>query len=150
MKKRKSTKSVRRVRHPITRRRALGTLAAGAGAMVMAGTSVKSLADVIVGDELDPGQWVSWWDGWAYLILGVTEQEGWWIVGFDVDEENGDPEGLYAVDPAGWVFDSAVWYPIVETSDEGVWYTGDDGYDYFMVHDLEYLLDVASEQVETA
>ena len=32
MKKRKSTKSVRRVRHPITRRRALGTLAAGAGA----------------------------------------------------------------------------------------------------------------------
>ena len=86
----------------------------------------------------------------AALILGVTEQEGWWIVGFDVDEENGDPEGLYAVDPAGWVFDSGVWYPIVETSDEGVWYTGDDGYDYFMVHDLEYLLDVASEQVETA
>lgn len=150
MKKRKSTKTVRRVRHPITRRRALGTLAAGAGAMVIAGTSVESLAEVIEGDELDPGQWVSWHDGWAYLILGITEQEGWWVVGFPEDQETGEREGLYGVDPAGWVFDSAVWYPIVETTDEGVWYSGDDGYDYLLEHDLEYLLDVVSEQAETA
>jgi hypothetical protein len=150
MKRRKSTKTVRRVRHPITRRRALGTLAAGAGAMVLAGTSVQSLAEVPIGSEEDPGQWVSWHDGWAYLILGITEQEGWWIVGFPEDEESGEAEGLYAVDPAGWVFDSAVWYPIVETTEEGVWFAGDDGYDYLHVHQHEYVLDIVGEQLETA
>jgi hypothetical protein len=48
------------------------------------------------------------------------------------------------------VFDSAVWYPIVETTEEGVWFSGDDGYDYLHEHAHEYVVDIAGEQVETA
>ncbi len=127
MKKRKAKTTVTRKRHPITRRRAIGTLAAGAGAMLVAGSAFGAQ----LGDDESLGQWISWEDGWAYRITGLTEQGAWWVVGFD--------DGEFAVDPAGWVFDSQVWYPIMTTDSEGVWFSGDDGYDYLLEHDLEYV-----------
>ena len=74
-------------------------------------------------------QWVSWEDGWAYPIWGYTD-DGRWVVEFD--------DGYYIVDPAGWVFDLGVWYAIVEAVDGVVWYSGDDGWDWGLEHDLEY------------
>ncbi len=61
----------------------------------------------------------------------MTAEENWWIVQFD--------DGEFAVDPAGWVQDLGVWYPVVDVDAEGVWYSGDDGYDYLLEHDLEYV-----------
>ena len=127
-KKRKAKTAVKRTRHPVTRRRAIGTLAAGAGALLVARSGFGAPTS-----ELDEnlGQWVSWEDGWAYRITGLTADGAWWVVEFD--------DGEFAVDPAGWVSDSQVWYPIIETDSEGVWFSGDDGYDYLLEHDLEYV-----------
>ena len=130
MRRRKSSVKVRRQRRRISRRRAMAAIAAGTGALVLAGSSLTKANDT----DGDPGegprsQYLSWEDGWAYPIWGFTD-EGEWVVEFD--------DGFYIIDPAGWVHDLGVWYAIVDAHDGQVWYSGDDDWDYCLEHDLEY------------
>ena len=116
----------------VTRRRALGALAVGAGALLASRTARASgpLAGNAGGLAETGAQWVSWADGWAYPIVGFSEQDGSWIVEFD--------DGEWAIDPSGWILDSGVWYEISEIDAEGVWYFGDDGFVYLLTTDLMF------------
>jgi len=75
---------------------------------------------------------VSWDDGIAYPVHDIAE-DGSWIVKFD--------DGFFAVDPAGFVYDSGVWYAVTDHTSEGFWFAGDDGYEYLLVSDVE-LIDI--------
>ena len=50
----------------LTRRAALGALAAGAGALVL-GVPESAVAD----DEAEAAHWISWDDGWEYPLVGT-------------------------------------------------------------------------------
>jgi hypothetical protein len=94
----------------------------------------RSLADPVDDAGAAPfGQWVFWDDGWAYPIWG-SNSEGQWIVKFD--------DGFYIVDPAMWVWDAGVWYPIVQASDGAdgfkIFYSTDEDDDWELEHELEY------------
>ena len=125
MKRRKSEVKAIRKRRPLSRREMIGTLAAGAGALAVAGTAQ--------GQGLDPSesqlpQWVSWDDGIAYPVHDIAE-DGSWIVKFD--------DGFFAVDPAGFVYDSGVWYAVTDRTSEGFWFADDDGSEWLLVSDIE-------------
>ena len=108
----------------ITRRRALGALAAGAGAVLLS-SATDAKADRGHDDDDDDERkwhWLAWDDGYAYRIKRVDRRTGDWLIRFD--------DGLSTVDPAGHVMDSGTWYEIVEVNREGVWYDGEDGFVY--------------------
>ena len=134
MKKRKSKVKVVRKRRPLTRREMLGTLAAGAGALAVVGTAQAQAVPQPFPESQLP-QWVSWEDGFAYPVHDIAE-DGSWIVKFD--------DGFFAVEPAGFVYDSGVWYPITDQTSEGFWFAGDDGFEYLLVSDVE-LIDLQGE-----
>jgi len=127
MRKRKSKVKVVRKRRPLTRRDLIGSLAAGAGALVVAGVAQGDPGGI---PESQFPQWVSWDDGWAYPVHDIAE-DGSWIVKFD--------DGFFAVDPAGFVCDSGVWYPITDLTSEGFWFAGDDDHEYLLVSDVELI-----------
>ena len=123
-KRRKSTVKVTRKRIPLTRRALIGTLAAGAGALAVGGAM---RADEGIPESQLP-QWVSWDDGSAYPVHDI-DAEGRWIVKFD--------DGFFAVDPAGFVCDSGVWYAVTGWDPvDGFWFAGDDDYEYALVSDV--------------
>ena len=123
MKKRKSEVKAIRKRHPLSRRELIGTLAAGAGALAVAGVAQGQEAA-----ESQLPQWVSWDDGIAYPVHDIAE-DGSWIVKFD--------DGFFAVDPAGFVYDSGVWYAVTDRTSEGFWFADDDGSEWLLVSDIE-------------
>jgi hypothetical protein len=102
----------------MNRRVAMGALVAGAGALVFgpAGTAQAE-------EESAAGHWVSWDDGWEYPLVGIDES-GQWIVAFDDDE--------HLVDPFGWISDGATWYAISAVGTDGIWYIGNDGFEYLL------------------
>ena len=123
MKKRESQVRAIRKRRPLSRREMIATLAAGAGTM-----AVAAVAHGQGTPESQFPQWVSWDDGWAYPVHDIAE-DGSWIVKFD--------DGFFAVEPAGFVYDSGVWYAVTDRTSEGFWFSGDDGYEYLLVSDVE-------------
>ena len=128
MNKRKSEIKAIRKRRPLSRREMISTLAAvGAGALAVSG-----VAQAQGTAESQLPQWVSWDDGIAYPVHDIAE-DGSWIVKFD--------DGFFVVDPAGFVYDSGVWYAVTEQDSEGFWFAGDDGYEYLLVSDVE-LIDI--------
>ena len=134
MKSRKSQVKAIRKRRPLTRREMMTAFAAGAGALAVAGAAQ--------GQGLDPSesqlpQWVSWDDGIAYPVHDIAE-DGSWIVKFD--------DGFFAVDPAGFVYDSGVWYAVTDQDFEGFWYAGDDGNEYLLVSDIK--LEFTDDQLD--
>jgi hypothetical protein len=100
----------------LTRRGAMGALAAGLGALAFGPPRVAHAEETSAGSQR-----VSWDDGWEYPLVGVDEG-GEWVVAFD--------DGEYTVDPSGWVFDDGAWHAISAVDDEGIWYVGNDGFDY--------------------
>ncbi|MGW8370524.1 MAG: hypothetical protein ACWGPN_17825, partial [Gammaproteobacteria bacterium] len=114
MNRRKSQTKAIRTRRPLSRREMLGTLAAGAGALAVAGGARGQ--GLVEGESQFP-QWVSWDDGFAYPVHDIAI-DGSWIVKFD--------DGFFAVDPAGFCYDSGVWYAITDRTSEGFWFAGDD------------------------
>jgi len=131
MKRRKSQVKAIRKRRPLSRREMIGTLAVGAGALAVAGVAQGQEGPAPDPESQFP-QWVSWDDGWAYPVHDIAE-DGSWILKFD--------DGFFAVDPAGFVYDSGVWYAITDQTSEGFWFAGDDGYEYLLVSDVE-LIDI--------
>ena len=123
MNKRKSEIKAIRKRRPLSRREMIGTLAAGAGALAVSGVAQGQGTA-----ESQLPQWVSWDDGIAYPVHDIAE-DGSWIVKFD--------DGFFAVDPAGFVYDSGVWYAVTDRTSEGFWFAGDDGFEYLLVSDVE-------------
>jgi hypothetical protein len=132
-KTRKTDKPERLVRRPLTRREAIKTLAAGTGGLMLANSVLGGEVPPDPEDEL--GHWV-YYKGYAYRITGLTD-DGWWVVDFF------DGQGPVAVFPGSNAYDEKVYYPIGETTEEGVFYIADG---YFWLLDpeqgLEYLLDV--------
>jgi hypothetical protein len=122
---------VKRKRHPISRRKAVVAIGATMGGLLLARRSLANGNDDAGADPF--GQWVFWDDGWAYPIWGFSE-DGQWIVKFD--------DGFYLVNPAMWAWDSGVWYPIAQASDNGtglmVYYSTDEAFDWELEHELEY------------
>ena len=133
MNKRKSEIKAIRKRRPLSRREMIGTLAVGAGVLAVSG-----VAQAQGTAESQLPQWVSWNDGIAYPVHDIAE-DGSWIVKFD--------DGFFAVDPAGFVYDSGVWYAVTdyavpeqgfeEDLEKGFWFAGDDGFEYLLVSDVE-------------
>jgi hypothetical protein len=118
----------------------IGTLAVGAGALAVGGVA-QGQEPPAPNPESQFPQWVSWDDGWAYPVHDIAE-DGSWILKFD--------DGFFAVDPAGFVYDSGVWYAITGWTPEGFWFAGDDpdpdpeneapdGYEYLLVSDVELI-----------
>ncbi len=114
----------------------IGTLAVGAGALAVAGVAQGQEVPAPDPESQFP-QWVSWDDGWAYPVHDIAE-DGDWILRFD--------DGFFAVDPAGFVYDGGVWYPITDQTSEGFWFAGDDGdddnpdgFEYLGVSDVELI-----------
>jgi hypothetical protein len=136
MNKRKSEIKAIRKRRPLSRREMLSTVAAGVGALAVAGVAQGQGAaeSQLPQAESQLPQWVSWDDGIAYPVHDIAE-DGSWIVKFD--------DGFFAVDPAGFVYDSGVWYAVTDQTFEGFWFSGDDGNEYLLVSDvkLEYIDD---------
>jgi len=128
MKKRKSQVKAIRKRRPLSRREMIGTLAVGAGALAMSGVARGQGAPDAAESQFP--QWVSWDDGFAYPVHDIAE-DGSWIVKFD--------DGFFAVDPAGFVYDSGVWYAITDQTSEGFWFAGDDGFEHLLVSDVELI-----------
>jgi hypothetical protein len=127
MNKRKSEVKAIRKRRPLSRREMIGTLAVGVGALAVSGVAQGQGTA-----ESQLPQWVSWDDGIAYPVHDIAE-DGSWIVKFD--------DGFFAVDPAGFVYDSGVWYAVTGLTSEGFWYAGDDGNEWLLVSDVE-LIDI--------
>jgi hypothetical protein len=132
MNKRKSEIKAIRKRRPLSRREMIGSLAVGAGVLAVSG-----VAQAQGTAESQLPQWVSWNDGIAYPVHDIAE-DGSWIVKFD--------DGFFAVDPAGFVYDSGVWYAVTDQTSEGFWFSGDDGYEYLLVSDVE--LEYIDEQLD--
>ena len=121
------TKTTKQPKENLTRRRALGALAAGAGAVLLSrANDVRADRDRDDDDHDERArrlfQWLAWDDGYAYRIKRVDRRTGEWLIRFD--------DGLFTIDPAGHVMDSGTWYEIVEVNCEGVWYDGEDGFVY--------------------
>ena len=136
MKRRKSQVKAIRKRRPLSRREMIGTLAVGAGALAVGGVAQGQVVPAPDPESQFP-QWVSWDDGWAYPVHDIAE-DGDWILRFD--------DGFFAVDPAGFVYDSGVWYAITDQTSEGFWFAGDDGdaefpdgHEYLLVSDVELI-----------
>lgn len=124
MKRRKSEVKAIRKRRPLSRREMIGTLAAaGAGALAVSGVAQGQGTS-----ESQLPHWVSWDDGIAYPVHDIAE-DGSWIVKFD--------DGFFAVDPAGFVYDSGVWYAVTDRTSEGFWFADDDGSEWLLVSDIE-------------
>ena len=104
MKRRKSEVKAIRKRRPLSRREMLSTVAAGVGALAVAGVAQGQGAaeSQLPQAESQLPHWVSWDDGIAYPVHDIAE-DGSWIVKFD--------DGFFAVDPAGFVYDSGVRLP---------------------------------------
>ena len=102
----------------MTRRMAMGTLVAGAGALVFGPAETAQADDASGGDHR-----VSWDDGWEHPLVGIDES-GHWVVDFD--------GGEFLVDPSGWIFDDGTWYPISAIGTDGIWYIGNDGFEYLL------------------
>ena len=47
-------------------------------------------------------------------------------VAFDFDD------GEYLVDPFGWISDGVTWYEIAAVGTDGIWYVGNDGFEYLL------------------
>ena len=112
------TEIERRAETCMNRRVAMGALVAGAGALVFgpAGTAQAE-------EESESGRWVCWDDGWEYPLVGIDES-GQWVVDFD--------DGEYLVDPFGWISDGVTWYEIAAVGTDGIWYVGNDGFEYLL------------------
>jgi hypothetical protein len=135
-KKKKTRETPERQRRRVDRREVMRTLALGAGGAVLAST-------VLGGEDPEPelnGQYFVENDGYGYLIIGFTAQEGWWLVDFgNGDQENGVNGGVYAINPAGHVFDSGFWWPMNEFTNEGVYFDGFDDNIYLHLPELTWV-----------
>lgn len=128
------TKTTKQPKEHLTRRRALGALAAGAGAVLLSrANDVRADRDRDDDDHDERArrlfQWLAWDDGYAYKIKGCDRSTGHWVVAFR--------GGAYTVDPAGHVMDSGIWYEIAEVDCEGLWYDGEDGQFYLLQVDAD-------------
>jgi len=104
----------------VNRRGALRWLGLGAASLVVASTGTAVASDE--GEEAELPL-VSWHDGWAYPLVGADDA-GWWVVDFDGEQ--------WAVDPTGFVFEAGIWYLICAVDADGIWYDGQDGFDYLL------------------
>ena len=124
-----STNTIQDENDRITRRRALGAMAAGAGAVLLSAAPDARADRNHDDDEEDQRswQWLAWDDGYAYKIKRVDRATGEWLIRFD--------DGRFTVDPSGHVMDTGIWYEIAEVGCDGIWYDGEDGYFYLLPFD---------------